>query len=80
LGRLKRTWATGGVWAGSSGVAREKSPSLLLFALVVHGDLETIDDAEGERRATQELCVAPTLVVEQVEGLSHEVATEKRRR
>jgi hypothetical protein len=42
--------------------------------------MAAIDDAEGEQRAKQELCVAPTLVVEQVEGLSHEVATEKRRR
>jgi hypothetical protein len=30
--------------------------------------MAAIDNAQGEQRATQELCVAPTRVVEQVEG------------
>jgi hypothetical protein len=30
--------------------------------------MAAIDDAEGGRRATQELCVAPTFTVAQVEG------------
>jgi hypothetical protein len=68
LERLKRTWS-GGVWAGSA-VAPEKSPSPFLFGFVARGDLEHMAavDAEGERRARQELHVAPNLAVAQVEG------------